>query len=305
MPTGSVLMIAFGGPEKSEDIVPYLRRVTKGRQIPEERLQGVAEHYERLGGKSPLNELTFRQAKLLEERLEAEGRPVPVFVGMRNWHPFLAETLRKMNDQGHRTTVGIIMAAHQCGASWEQYQRDVEEAVKQEQITIKIAYPDPVFDHPGFIEATAEQVRICFKKIPADLRNGTMILFTAHSVPTQDPHLARYVNQLQQSCRRVAAALQHPRWNLCYQSRSGKPQDPWLEPDVNEAIQTLASRDVKTIVVVPIGFLCDHVEVLHDLDTEARKTAIDAGIQFLRARTVSDDPRFIEALAERVLDHLQ
>lgn len=304
MPAGSVLMIAFGGPEKSEDIVPYLRRVTKGRRISEERLQGVAEHYERLGGKSPLNDLTFCQAKALEERLEAEGKPVPVFVGMRNWHPFLTETLRKMNDQGHKTTVGLIMAAQQCDASWEQYQRDVEEAVKKEQITIKIEYPEPVFDHPGVVEATVDQVRLCFKKIPSDLRNGTMILFTAHSIPIRDPHQARYVNQLQQSCRRVAAALQHPRWNLCYQSRSGKPQDPWLEPDVNEAIQTLASRDVKSIVAVPIGFLCDHVEVLHDLDTEARKTAMDAGVQFLRARTVSDDPRFIGALAERVLEHL-
>lgn len=298
---GGVLLIAFGGPEKQEDVMPFLRHVTRGRRIPDERLEEVAHHYELFGGKSPLNELTFHQARALEEKLAELGHPLPVYVGMRNWHPFIAETLGKMGEARIRVALGLILAAHQSDSSWEQYQRDVTRGLEEARVSMRIDFPGPTFDHPGFIEAMADSVGACFRKLRPDQHNETSLLFTAHSIPIQDPHQSRYVKQLNTSCRKVAAAIQHPRWMLCYQSRSGRPRDPWLEPDVNDAIRLQADRGAKAIIVAPIGFLTDHIEVLYDLDTEAAATAREAGVRMLRAGTVCDHPRFIDALADRVV----
>jgi ferrochelatase len=296
----AILMIAYGGPEKPEDIRPFLERVASGRPIPPERLEEVAHHYELIGGRSPINELTFRQAKGLEELLKKRGRELRVYVGMRNWHPFLSDTIREMNANGVRRTIGIIMAAHQCDASWERYQRDVEDAIKQTDLRLDISYTEPLFNHALFIESSADLVAKRLREIPETERENTMLVFTAHSIPVPMADESPYVEQLQTSARLVAERLKHRRWMLRYQSRSGRPTDPWLEPDICNVLRDLAKQDVLYAVVQPIGFLCDHVEVLYDLGIEAAGVAEEVGIHLLRAETVNDHPKFIEALADVV-----
>ncbi|MBI4161631.1 MAG: ferrochelatase, partial [Acidobacteria bacterium] len=228
----AVLLIAFGGPETPEDILPFLRRATQGHPVPEERLQEVAGHYRKIGGKSPLNELTFRQAAALRAELADLGRPLPVYVGMRNWHPLLAETLKKMHSEGVRRAAGLILAPHQSDSSWEKYRRSVTEALAEGALSLEVVFGDPLFDHPGFLEAVAGAVSDCLRRLPPGERADAVLLFTAHSIPARDPLQSLYVQQLNQSCRGVAAAVQHNRWQLSYQSRSGRPRDPGLEPDV-------------------------------------------------------------------------
>lgn len=301
----AILIIAFGGPEKPEDIRPFLANVTRGRQIPQERIDEVAHHYELIGGRSPLNELTFRQAHGLEAALKKRGCALPVYVGMRNWHPLLAETIIEMAKAGVIRALGVIMAAHQSDASWQRYQRDVSEAIAKTGVHLSVDYVPPLFDHPLFIEAVANRVEECLAQIPPADRKGTMLIFTAHSIPTPMADESPYVEQLNTSSRLVAERLGHERWMVAFQSRSGRPTDPWLEPDICDVIRDLSAKDVKYVVVAPIGFICDHVEVLYDLDIESAEVARRSGITLLRARTVNDDPKFISALVDVIEKHLK
>ncbi len=301
----SIIMIAYGGPEKPDDIRPYLKNVASGRPIPPERVEEVAHHYELIGGRSPINELTFKQAKGLEDFLKKRGHELPVFVGMRNWHPFLSDTIRKMGENGVRWALGIIMATHQCDASWERYQRDVDEAMKETGVKLEIQYTPSLFDHPLFIEASADLILEKFKEIPETERENTFLVFTAHSIPIPMAEESPYVKQLETSCRLIAGRIGHKLWTLCYQSRSGRPTDPWLEPDVCEVIRKLGADGVRYIVIQPVGFLCDHVEVLFDIGIEAAEAAEKAGVHLIRAETVNDHPKFIQAMADVVERHLK
>ncbi len=296
----AILMIAYGGPEKSEDIRPFLEQVASGRPIPTERLEEVARHYELIGGRSPINKLTYRQAKGLEDFLKNRGYELPVYVGMRNWHPFLSDTIKKMCENGVRCVLGIILAAHQCDASWERYQRDVEEAMRETGVKLDVHYTPPLFDHPLFIEASANRVAECFARIPLEKRLDTMLIFTAHSIPVPMANESPYVEQLLTTSRLISELLDHERWTLCYQSRGGRPTDPWLEPDICSVIRELAKKGVRNVVVQPIGFLCDHVEVLFDIDIEAAEAAKEVRIKLMRANTVNDDAKFITSLANVV-----
>lgn len=305
----AVLMIAFGGPEKPEDIRPFLANVTRGRPVPPARIEEVAHHYELIGGKSPMNEWTFKQARALEVALKAQTanahtptRPHAhtVFVGMRNWHPYLVDTVREMAAAGVRNAVGLIMAPQQSQSSWELYQKNVADALTEAGVTLNVEYAPPVFDHPLFVVAAANRAREAMEQIPAEPRSHAMIVFTAHSVPHADPFHQRYAEQVTTSSRLVAERLQHARWTVAYQSRSGRPTDPWLEPDICDALRDLAAKGERHVVVVPIGFLCDHVEVLYDLDIEAHNVANELDVQMVRAKTVHDDAKFIEALAQIV-----
>lgn len=296
----AILLLGYGGPEKPEDIRPFLELVAKGRPIPKERLDEVAHHYELIGGKSPINEYTFKQAKGLEERLAETGIKIPVFVGMRNWHPFIPDTLKEMSFRGVKKAVGMIMAAHQCEASWERYEMDVMDAMAEKGVEMEFTYTAPLFDNPLFIEDSADRLRERFEEIPSGERKDTMILFSAHSIPTPMAESSPYVEQLTTTARLIADKMKHYKWRLVYQSRSGRPQDPWLEPDVCDVIQEIAKEGVRYTVVQPIGFLCDHVEVLFDLGIEAMEAAEEAGIKLLRANTVNDDPKFIAAMVDAV-----
>ena len=297
----SILLIAFGGPEKPEDIRPFLRIVTAGRRIPPERIEEVAHHYELIGGRSPHNELTFSQAEALGRALERDGLPQPVYVGMRNWHPFLDETLAAMRDRGHRRALGIILSSFQTEASWERYLGDV--AAAREKVgpgAPEVVYAPAWADHPRFIEAMVDRVREALAGIPPKRREATALVFTAHSVPTAMAQGSPYEAQLQAAGKRVAEQLGHPRWLVAYQSRSGSPRDSWLEPDIGEVIRDLARDGVMDMVVAPMGFVCDHVEILYDLDVEARQVAETVGLQLHRALSANDHPAFIEMLADLV-----
>jgi ferrochelatase len=316
MTPDSVLLIGFGGPTRPDEIRPFLQNVVRGRRVPPERLEEVAHHYEAIGGRSPLNELTFRQAEALRRALAERGRPLPVYVGMRNWSPYLADALAEMRRDGVRQAVGVVLAPHRTAASWEQYHQNVAEA--REQVgegAAAVEYLGPWHTHPGFLEAMAARVEEATgyargggaeRSAPGSAATwpaAVPLRFTAHSVPAEMGNASAYPQQLAESAAGIAALLGAERWGVAYQSRSGDPRQPWLEPDVNDVIRADAAAGVRELVLVPAGFICDHVEVLYDLDVEARATAAEAGIRLHRAGTVGEHPRFIAMLAELILDH--
>ena len=297
----SVLLIAFGGPEKREDIRPFLEIVSAGRRIPPGRLDEAARHYELIGGRSPLNELTMRQAEGLRQALKRDGKPTPVYVGMRNWHPFLHETLAEMRDSGRRRALGIILSSFQTEASWERYVADVA-AVREKAGAgaPEVAYTPPWAEHPRFIDAMVARAADALAEVPAPKRADALLVFTAHSVPVAMASGTPYARQLEAAALVIAGRLGHARWQVAYQSRSGAPSDPWLEPDICDALRAMKGQGIEDVVVVPIGFVCDHLEVLYDLDIEARAVAAEAGLRFHRAQAANDHPAFIAMLADLV-----
>jgi ferrochelatase len=298
-----VLLIAFGGPTAPAEIRPFLDNVTRGRGIPRERLEDVARHYEAMpGGRSPLNALTEAQAAGLRAALARADRALPVYVGMRNWHPYLSETLQRMARDGRHRALGLILSAFRCEASWERYMADVAAARAGVTAAPEVVYAPSWFEHQGFVAAVAERVRAAFAEVPEGERDRTPLVFTAHSIPRAMAETSPYVADFTAAAAAVARRLGHPRWSLAYQSRSGSPRDPWLEPDVVETIRDLAKAGERRVVLSPIGFVADHVEVLYDLDTEARAIAAQHGLAYHRAAAVNDHPEFVQMLAELVRD---
>jgi ferrochelatase len=276
--------------------------VLQGVPVPPGRLEEVAHHYEALGGRSPINELTFRQAKGLRELLDREGPRLPVYAGMRYWHPLVGEAVQQMMRDGVRRAIGIIMAAHDSGAaSWGKYVKAVTDALQAAGPGApRVEYAQPCYNHPDFIAAMVDQIRQRLQEVPPERRRNTPLVFTAHSIPSSMAAASPYVEQLLESCRLVAEALGHPRWSLAYQSRSGDPRQPWLEPDVSDVMRELSAEGIRSVVLAPIGFVCDHVEVLFDLDVGAKAVADELGIDLRRASTVNDHPLYIRALADLV-----
>lgn len=297
----AVLLIAFGGPTAPDEIRPFLDNVARGRRIPAERLEEVAHHYELMpGGRSPLNELTERQASALRRVLAAAGVSLPVFVGMRNWRPFLADTLAAMAAAGHRRAVGIILSPFRSEASWERYMGDVAAARAGVPTAPEIVFTPAWSTHPRFIEAAADSVTAALREVPAAERADAPVVFTAHSIPRAMAETSPYVDDFTAAARAVAERLGIARWSVAYQSRSGSPREPWLEPDIGSVIQQLAAKDVRHLLVMPLGFVCDHVEVLYDLDVEARALAAEHGVALHRAAAVNDHPAFVAMLADLV-----
>jgi ferrochelatase len=298
----AVLLIAFGGPTARHEVRPFLANVTRGRRIPAERLDEVAHHYEGiLGGRSPLTELTLAQARALGGALARRGAPLPVRVGMRNWHPYLHETLRELAAHGVRRCLGIIMSSLRCEASWDRYREDVAGALARTGGVPEVVFAPPWSTQAGFVAAVVDRARDALRELPAEGRRWTPLVFTAHSIPVAMADAAPYVDDFTVLARAVASRLDHARWSLAYQSRSGRPGDAWLEPDVNAVVESLAADGERDAVVVPAGFVCDHVEVLHDLDVEAAGRARARGLTLHRAATVGDHPAFIDGLADLVL----
>jgi protoporphyrin/coproporphyrin ferrochelatase len=298
----SVLMVGFGGPTRADEVRPFLDNVLRGRAAPRERYNAVVHHYELLGGASPYNELTMRQADALRVALRKKNIDAPVAVGMRNWTPYVADSLRALAGHGARRVLCFILAPHRSEASFERYQQTVREAQDSlGELAVEVVYPEPWHDHPLFIKAVASRAREALARLDANARRDARLIFTAHSIPVAMAETSRYVEQLTESARMVASELGIGAWQFAYQSRSGSPRDRWLEPDINETIRNLPSR---IAIVVPIGFLCDHVEVLYDLDIEAAQIARETGIQFERAPTVGDHPLFIEMMASIVRGHV-
>ncbi len=297
----AVLLIAFGGPDKMDDVRPFLANVLKGRPVPPQRLEEVVHHYELFNGHSPLNEITVRQAAALQALLEQEGPRLPVYVGMRNWHPYFYETLEQMAQAGVKRALGFILSAQQSEAGWERYQENIVAAREQLGPSAPIIEYIPEWHaHPLFIAAEVELVQQAFAQLPSERRDRAALLFTAHSVPLAMPGTPRYVKQIGEGARLVAEQLGRAQWSVVYQSRSGDPRMPWLEPDIGAVLPRLAADGVRDVVVVPIGFVCDHIEVLYDLDTEAARIAAACGVNMARAKTVNDHPTFIRMMASVV-----
>jgi ferrochelatase len=301
----AVLLISFGGPAGPADVRPFLERVLRGRRVRPERIEEVAHHYELFGGVSPITELTRRQAAGLQQRLAAAGQPLPVYVGMRNWHPLLADTLRQMHDAGVRRAIGFIAAAHHCYSSCQQYRENVDAArVELREATggdISVTYVDSWFDHPLFVAAQAGRVRAALQRLPAPKQSTARLVFTAHSVPRPMAEASRYREQLMESGRLIAESAGIRDWTLVYQSRSGRPEDPWLEPDVCDYLRESRAGGLESAVLCPLGFVCDHIEVLYDLDHEAAGVCRDLGLQMTRAEAVNDDPVFVDMMTDLVL----
>ena len=305
-PFDAVLVVAFGGPQGPADVRPFLGNVLRGRRISTERLEEVVGHYEHFGGVSPLTDITMRQARGLEERLSQRGFDLPVYVGMRNWHPFLADTMKAMAADGVRRAIGLVLAAHRSYSSCAQYRQNVVDAradvVGAGLPDVPVIYTGDWHTHPKFVEANARHVRTAIERLPADLRSRAQVVFTAHSVPVSMAGARRYHQQIVESSRLVADAAAARDWAVVFQSRSGRPEDPWLGPDVSEYVREARARGVPAVVLVPIGFVCDHIEVLYDLDHEAAQVCREIGLTMVRAEAVNDDPLFLDMTADVVLD---
>ena len=301
----SVLVVSFGGPNGPSDVRPFLERVLRGRRVAPERIEEVARHYEIFGGVSPITELTRRQAEGLQRRLSAAGRPLPVYVGMRNWHPLLEDTLAGMWREGARRAVGFIAAAQHSYSSCQQYRENVTAARQVLRETsggdIDVTYVPSWFDHPLFIRANADHVRKAIDHLPREIRGAARIVFTAHSIPLPMAQSSLYREQLLTSSEAVARAAGVADWALTYQSRSGRPGDPWLEPDVCDYLRRASAEGLGAAVLCPIGFVCDHIEVLYDLDREAAVVCEEIGLPMARAEAVNDDPLFLDMMADVVL----
>ena len=304
-PFDAVLLVSFGGPEGLADIRPFLANVLRGRRISSERLEEVVHHYEMFGGVSPLTAMTQRHAEGLRTRLAAAGVNIPVFVGMRNWHPLLADTMRDMSDAGIRRAIGFISAAHRSYSSCTQYKQNVVDAraelVASGGRDVNVTYVEDWHEHEGFIDANARHVQTAFDALPAGLASRARLVFTAHSIPESMTGVALYQTQLLQSARRVAERLGRTDWAVVYQSRSGRPEDPWLGPDVCQYLEAEHARGLEAAVLCPIGFVCDHIEVLYDLDQEAAQLCRRIGLPMTRAESVNDDPAFLDLMGDIVL----
>ena len=300
----SVLVVSFGGPQGLDDIRPFLANVLRGRRVSPERVEEVARHYELFGGVSPITAITRQQATGLQDRLAAAGRPLPVYVGMRNWHPLLPDTLRDLRAAGLRRAVGFIAAAQHSYSSCQQYRENVAAAradLRRDGDDVEVTFVGSWFDHPSFIAANAAHVREALEKLPEHLRPSARLVCTAHSIPSPMAAASRYEAQLRESARLVADKAGIREWAVVYQSRSGRPGDPWLEPDISDYLRRERAAGLEAAVVCPIGFVCDHIEVLYDLDREAAAVSREIGLAMARAEAVNDDPLFLDMMADVVL----
>ena len=280
----ALVVVSFGGPEKHEEVIPFLENVLRGRNVPRERMLQVAEHYYHFDGRSPIND----QNRELIARLR-EAVSIPVYWGNRNWHPLLEDTVRQMRADGVRRAIAFATSAFGSYSGCRQYIEDIERARAAVDGAPAIEKIPPFPAHPLFIEAMADRVRAAMEQVP----RGKLV-FTAHSVPVAMAAASPYVRQLEAACAAVAAAVGRAEWKLAYQSRSGPPGQPWLEPDIGDSLRELNSD----VVIAPIGFLSDHMEVLYDLDTEARAICDQLNVRMARAATVGTHPAMIRMIAE-------
>jgi ferrochelatase len=302
----ALLVVSFGGPEGPDDVMPFLENVLRGRNVPPERMLEVAEHYYEFGGISPINEQNRRLKAALERELADHGPKLPIYWGNRNWKPCLPSTLQQMTDDGIRRALAFVTSAYSSYSGCRQYREDIARA--RDEVGASAPQIDKLrvfFNHPGFIEPQVESVRTALRRIPSEIRGESLLLFTAHSIPQSMADNCPYVAQLQEACRLVAEGAGHRYWKLVYQSRSGPPQQPWLEPDVCDFVASeRAAGRLENLVVLPVGFISDHLEVLFDIDTELRALCDRLGIAMERAATVGTHPRFIRMIRELVVERM-
>jgi ferrochelatase len=299
----ALLVMSFGGPESHDDVMPFLRNVAAGHGIPEERLATVAEHYHHFGGVSPINAQNRELIAALQNEFAAHGIELPIYFGNRNWHPYVTDTVREMRERGVRRALVFVTSVFSSYSGCRQYREDIIRACEE------TGDGAPIFDklrsgynHPGFIGAMADRVRDALAKFPAGEHDGVRVVFTAHSIPLAQAQHSDYVAQLGESCRLVMAQLERNDHTLVYQSRSGSPHSPWLEPDILDHIEKEHAAGVDRMVIAPIGFISDHMEVIYDLDTQAKELCEKLGMRMERAGTVGTHPAFVRAIRELVLE---
>jgi ferrochelatase len=297
----ALLVVSFGGPEGMDDVLPFLENVTRGRNVPRERLLDVAHHYELFDGVSPINAQNRSLIAALEAELPAHGIDVPIYFGNRNWHPFLTDTLREMRDAGIRSSLAFFTSAFSSYSGCRQYREDIHRA----QEVVGADSPEvfklrTFYNHPGFVEANADRVRDALGQIPAERRGAARLLFTAHSIPVAMAERCRYAEQLAETSRLVAEGAGRAEHSVVYQSRSGPPSVPWLEPDVCDEVRRLAAVGVRDVVISPVGFVSDHLEVLYDLDHEAHELGEELGVSVWRAGTAGTHPAFVAMIRELI-----
>jgi ferrochelatase len=302
----AVVLLGFGGPARPEDIRPFIDRVLNGRPIPQARFEAVVAHYMEIGGASPYNELTRRQADALSHDLLERGISIPVEVAYINAEPYVEDVVGQLAQRNARKIFAIVLAPHQSSTSWAKYVARMEDARgRVGSGAPQVEYIRPYFEHPSFVRAHAERVTAALARLGRSAFDGVDLVFTAHSIPQAIADGEEYVRQFLRSAELIAGEVGATRWSVAYQSRSGSPSEPWLGPDIRDVVQELPERGVREAVVAPIGFLCDHVEVLYDLDIDATKIARDAGLRLERAEALNDHPLFIRMLSESVVEASQ
>ncbi|HYY97411.1 MAG TPA: ferrochelatase [Pyrinomonadaceae bacterium] len=301
----AVLVVSFGGPEGMEDVMPFLANVLRGRNVPESRMREVARHYELFGGVSPINGQNRRLIAALERELEENGPRLPVYWGNRNWRPLLADTLRQMRDDGVKNALAFVTSAYSSYSGCRQYREDIERArVAVGEGAPRVEKLRAFFNHPGFVGPNVENLRAALARVPEARRDAAHVAFTAHSIPEAMAAGCEYERQLLETCRLVAEGAGRERWRLVFQSRSGPPTQSWLGPDICEHLRALKQSGASDVVVAPVGFISDHMEVLYDLDTEARQLSEELGLNMIRAATAGAHPDFIKMIRELILERL-
>ncbi len=302
----AVLVVSFGGPEGPDEVIPFLENVLRGRNVPRERLLQVAEHYHSFGGVSPINAQNRALIAAIERELNQYGIDLPIYWGNRNWHPMLADTLRQMKTDGVRRALAFITSAFASYSNCRQYMENIAEArrVVGEEAPI-VERLRGFFNHPGFIAATVDRVNSAIDRLDVDSRERAALVFTAHSIPQAMADGCAYEAQLKEVARLVGDAVGHSDWTFAYQSRSGPPTQPWLEPDIRDHLRSLHDQvGVTDVVIVPIGFLSDHMEVIYDLDVEARAVCDEINVRMVRAETVGTHPLFVGMIRALIEERL-
>lgn len=302
----ALLVVSFGGPESNDEVIAFLENVLRGKNVPRERMLAVAEHYYHFGGKSPINQQNRELIAALQVELDQNGPKLPIYWGNRNWHPLLPDTLQQMKDDGVRHALAFVTSGFSSYSGCRQYRENIANA----QTKVGPAAPEidklrVFYNHPGFIEPMMDRVRAALELLRAQLRGHAQVIYTAHSIPVSMAQTCRYVQQLEEACRLVSEGLGRSGDRLVYQSRSGPANQPWLEPDVLEYLKQVKNdRLADGVVIAPIGFISDHMEVLYDLDTEAAQLCKKLELPMMRAGTVGSHPQFIAMIRELILERM-
>jgi protoporphyrin/coproporphyrin ferrochelatase len=301
----ALLIVSFGGPEGRDDVIPFLENVLRGRNVPRERMLAVARHYEMFGGVSPINQQNRNLIAALRHELETRGPDLPIYWGNRNWHPLLPDTLREMTRDGVRNALAFVTSAYSSYSSCRQYRENVADA--QALVGPQTPRVDKLrafYNHPLFIEANVDHIRDAFSELDEGSRAQAELVFTAHSIPESMAAKCEYADQLQEAGRLIAEALGVDRWRVVYQSRSGSPSQPWVKPDILDYLRGLGAGGAKQVVVAPIGFVSEHMEIVYDLDFEAQNLAKELGMNMVRAATAGTHPAFVRMIRELVLERI-
>ena len=301
----AIIIVSFGGPDRHDDVVPFLENVLRGKPVPRARLLEIAGHYYALGGKSPLNDQNRALIAALQAKLEVDGPNLPVYWGNRNWHPLLTDTLKTMADDGVARAIAFVTSAFSSYSSCRQYLENIQAArSKLGSNPPQVDKIRPFFNHPGFIGAMADRIVDALSQFDSGTQTHTKVLYTAHSIPTAMASASQYVQQLREASRLLSNRLGISDWELVFQSRSGPPAQPWLEPDICGRIALLRKEGVERVCVAPLGFLSDHMEIKYDLDTEAAEVARRVGLEFVRAGTVGTHPKFVSAVRDLIAERI-